>query len=407
MRAVDCHQPPELTKDELKMIALHCTTECAIKTSRILSARAGHENMLPRWKPHSVVTFAFLEESFPTPHNAACVESALSVAVDDWNSRRIHVRLQRVAQDERPVFVVAYRGRKRQDYAKAFFPNFNFNKRVLKVFEPALSVGSGDFLAVILCHELGHILGLRHDNADVVESGYPSVELTPPNPHSIMMSPLFAGTKVGIQESDVKALNTLYSMDNKSTLHGFPVVTIDPGTLEQPSHEHSRETLHEEAGPAIAGAQVPHAQEELVHEKLASSWHEAYAAGGDDAASQGELNAEKKHAINNDVNDDLHEDLNGGLDNHMEDVDDDNTAADMSQCFEGPDIRDSREEYLEWVTLSLEKAAAAIDDQQSVEFVAALERDSLDALVLPTCVAPVVPALGGCPILTVPLGFLL
>ncbi|KAK0722669.1 hypothetical protein B0T26DRAFT_674348 [Lasiosphaeria miniovina] len=79
-------------------------------------------------------------------------------------------------------------------------------------------------------------------------------------------------------------------------------------------------------------------EEELVRENLASSWHEAYAAGGDDAANQGELNAERKHAINDDVNDDLHKDLSGGLDNHMEDVEDDNTAADRSKCFEGPNI---------------------------------------------------------------------
>lgn len=35
----------------------------------------------------------------------------------------------------------------------------------------------------------------------------------------------------------------------------------------------------------------------------------------------------------------------------------------------------------------------------------ALQKDGLDALVLPTCVSPIIPALGGYPMITVPLGF--
>ncbi|GAB1316365.1 hypothetical protein MFIFM68171_06575 [Madurella fahalii] len=184
MRAVNGPQPLEPTKDELKTAVFRCSTEHAAKTGGILSACAGHENdkklLLPRWKSDSVVTFAFLEKTFLTAVDAECVERALTIAVHNWNSRQIGVRFQRVAQDERTVFVIAYRDRKRQcrKYAKAFFPNSD--ERVLWIYQPALSVGCGDFLANVLRHKLGHILGLRHENAVVLEKKNRSVQLAPP-----------------------------------------------------------------------------------------------------------------------------------------------------------------------------------------------------------------------------------
>jgi amidase len=82
---------------------------------------------------------------------------------------------------------------------------------------------------------------------------------------------------------------------------------------------------------------------------------------------------------------------------------------------------DSREDYPSRGTSTLENAAEAIDDQNSSEFQAALDyvrylaneggvggtlkRHELDAIILPTCVAPIMPAIGGYPILSVPLGF--
>jgi amidase len=82
---------------------------------------------------------------------------------------------------------------------------------------------------------------------------------------------------------------------------------------------------------------------------------------------------------------------------------------------------DPREGYPARDTRGLGKAASAMDDQDSDEFKAALEdfeylaheggvggtlkKYDLDVLVLPTCVAPIMPAMGGYPMLLVPLGF--
>ena len=82
---------------------------------------------------------------------------------------------------------------------------------------------------------------------------------------------------------------------------------------------------------------------------------------------------------------------------------------------------DPREAYPSRRTPGLGKAAAAIDDQDSDDLKVALQdmqhladeegmggalrRHELDALILPACVAPMVPALGGYPMISVPPGF--
>ncbi|KAK3346465.1 hypothetical protein B0T25DRAFT_552066 [Lasiosphaeria hispida] len=94
--------------------------------------------------------------------------------------------------------------------------------------------GIGSYLPNILRHELGHILGLRHDNAATCEPENPSVELSLENPLSIMNfyrdpSRIRA---CSIQDSDVTAVRKLYSL-NQSTLKGFDVITVDPDTLDE------------------------------------------------------------------------------------------------------------------------------------------------------------------------------
>ncbi|KAK3356748.1 glutamyl-tRNA amidotransferase subunit A [Lasiosphaeria hispida] len=82
---------------------------------------------------------------------------------------------------------------------------------------------------------------------------------------------------------------------------------------------------------------------------------------------------------------------------------------------------DPREAYPSRPTRGLEKAAMAMEERESEAFAAAVEytqyladeggvggalrRHAVDVLILPTCVAPMVPALGGYPMISVPLGF--
>lgn len=260
---------PGPARDGLEPVAFRCFTEQAAEPDYIFSARAGlgdptkgKPSYLPRWKPGSVVTFAVSKKSFPTSSDLDFFERALSVAVDDWNSRDIGVTFKRAANNERAVFKIKYGSALKRpeseglDYANAFFPNSEH--RTLHVFDTALRARSHEFLSDILRHELGHVLGLRHEDAGTEEETYPSVELTPPNDFSIMIRQFSPGVKVRIQESDEAALKELYKLPESSTFREFKVVSVDPAVLGQASSQHSAEVYRGEAGSVSAGSEVAH-----------------------------------------------------------------------------------------------------------------------------------------------------
>lgn len=217
-----------------------CSTEEAAETDHHLSARAGYKHCLVRWEFGSVIPYVIGVDSFPTPSHALFVGDALAVAATDWNSKNIGVQFKRAAEGERPVFTVEYEydaestctGQGDVTYAIAFFPSRK-RRLTLRVFRAALAAQSHQFLANILRHELGHILGLRHEDANHTEPDRPSVELTPPNRASIMRSTFLPRDIVAIQQTDVMAIRRLYALQEGSNYGGFTVKSVEPAARGQ------------------------------------------------------------------------------------------------------------------------------------------------------------------------------
>jgi len=252
------HQPNDPRGNhERRTVPYRCyTQEDEIEIRPEFATFAGYvgkgEKLLPRWTPGSIVYFVFLSNTFPNEVDARTVETAFMRAVDDWNSKAVGVQLQRVFDCERAAFVVAYEASKAKPraYASAFFPDSD--DRTLRVFSDALSVDSTVRLLVILLHEIGHVLGLRHENASTTEPEKPSVELTSFNEHSIMMAPLPEGSGTCIHDRDVEALKMLYSMADNSTFKDYRVVTVDPATPVQLRFKCWEQTLHGDIASAFA-----------------------------------------------------------------------------------------------------------------------------------------------------------
>jgi len=219
-----------------------CSTEEASETDHHLSACAGHkhngEMCLARWIDGSVIPYAIDADSFPTRSDAHLVGYALGVAAADWNSKDISVEFKHADEGERPVFTVEYAHGSHPPkgditYAIAFFP-CQERRLTLRVFRAALQTRQPhSFLPKILRHELGHILGLRHDDAKLTEPGRPSVQLTSRKTSSVMRSAFGPEDKVTIRKSDVKAIQQLYTLPEGSEFGGFTVRSVDPTTAGQ------------------------------------------------------------------------------------------------------------------------------------------------------------------------------
>ena len=229
-----------LSGDASQDCGFRCVTE-HVKSNQILSARAGFmlehngRRLLPRWKLGSVVTYVVLEESFPSKNHANFARRALAEAADDWNSRHVGVRFQSVEHGEHAVFALKYYRAPRRFFAESFFPNSK--DRIMYIFRFSFRKEYQRSMANVFRHELGHVLGLRHEEAGASEFAVPSVELAPQNGLSIMSDFTDPGT-VSIQESDVAAVKKLVTID-AGIFDGFEVVTVDPDNLDQLSFNDS------------------------------------------------------------------------------------------------------------------------------------------------------------------------
>lgn len=225
---------PGPLSDEPNTGNFHCVTD-HVEAGHILSARAGHiaahngRRLLPRWKPGAVVTYSIAVESFPSKGYANFAKRALVEATDDWNSRDVGVRFRLVSQGEPAVFALKYYRAPSRFFADSFFPDSK--DRILYIFKFAFRREHRKYMANIFRHEIGHVLGLRHEEAETRESAVPSVALTPQNSLSIM-SYFTDPSKIRIQDSDIAAVRKLCAI-SEETFHGFEVITVDPDTLDQ------------------------------------------------------------------------------------------------------------------------------------------------------------------------------
>ena len=226
-------QPPDRGATKFR-----CLTE-RDNSAHIHSACIGAEQKrFSRWKPGSVVTFTVITASFPSRGWAKFAQRALVEAANDWNSKDIGVTFRPADPGDRAVFALKYYRAPSSFIADGFAPDSK--KRILYVFEAPLRREHRQHLSNLFRHELGHILGLRHENAATQETGVPSVELTPANTLSIM-NPFTTFSHMAqhsIQESDVAAVRKLCALD-QDTFDGFDVITVDPDTLDRPSFDSS------------------------------------------------------------------------------------------------------------------------------------------------------------------------
>jgi len=185
-----------------------CATQESLPVSTTsadpLSIWVGWGGKIPRWKKGQVVQFAAFSGGYPTPNHAVFAAYKLNEAAIQWNSLNIGVTFKWVSKLEDAAFVLAYGGDGGSVLARAFFPNSN-DLNTLFVYQRAFDTGISPYQTNIFLHELGHVLGLRHEFA-AQEGG--AVPFGPANPLSVMSYTF----PPNIRDSDETSTRAFYNL---------------------------------------------------------------------------------------------------------------------------------------------------------------------------------------------------
>jgi hypothetical protein len=165
-----------------------CSSECPYPADffDIFDATppVGLGTVITRWAKSQTVNFAALANGYPQPEQALLAAYALREAADEWNQLNLGVRFKWVEKLEDASFVLCYAGEQDEVLARAFFPNEE-KLSYFHVYSAAFQPGKVQYLKSIFLHQLGHVLGFRHDFAPEVDNDG-SIRLGPRDPRSVM-----------------------------------------------------------------------------------------------------------------------------------------------------------------------------------------------------------------------------
>lgn len=193
------------------------------------------------WENGSIINWTARFDSFPTRRNAQEAAVATWRACEEWNKVLDgRVTFRYVASGQDAAFQVRYGGNF-DAYAMAFFPSAYKNTlNSIDIYSLSFQPSQkAEFIPTML-HELGHVLGLRHEHSQNLLPGRPSIEDEDPalesilwgirNPRSVMAYyPL-----VSIQQSDIDGIRSAYDdLDDGKVIQGTGLLGLITKTVER------------------------------------------------------------------------------------------------------------------------------------------------------------------------------
>ncbi|GLR90377.1 hypothetical protein [Bradyrhizobium iriomotense] len=162
------------------------------------------------------LTFGFDEKSFPTADNVQFTRAKFRAAADDWIAACPECGITFTEVAENPFFKIKYEPTSDGTIAMSFFPSSPPSDRFLYVYKPFLAQDLQFDPVGVLRHEIGHILGYRHEHIANIPGcateGTSWKPITPYTANSVMH--YFCGGKgsldLALRDADKRGHRCLY-----------------------------------------------------------------------------------------------------------------------------------------------------------------------------------------------------
>lgn len=198
----------------------------------------GYGTIVPRWdvvqQPGRKLQYFVRVDTFPSPDQAKSAASTLQQAANSWNELNLGVTISETTDQAAANFYLVYSlnpttGPGRNTLARSFFPH-EIDQDVI-VFKRAFDPDGAPILKNIFQHELGHVLGLRHEFAI---TGDPAKNLNPEGSGAIQFGVMNYNSIMSynfpprMQQSDRDQTTAFYKLANGFMMGNSPVTDFMP-----------------------------------------------------------------------------------------------------------------------------------------------------------------------------------